>query len=375
VKRLKGFSRVLVLALVCVPNMLGQGGNQPLVFRKRVIMDPDGFQMEVLHLLAPKDWDFRGGVSWDMRTIPPAPTVTYTVTSPDGRSVAEQFAPEIFSWTNDQLMMQSLTMSGKAIKQPLSAEQFVKTMWIPHHRPGVSGLTVLETQNLPELAKQVRTLGQEQMNVFGQISPFQFPFEIRSDAVRVKLQYQRNGEPVVEEVMVAVSYFVASMQSMYGTTQEVDWTPSVFTMRAPAGEMNDKIKLFRVITDSRQDNPNWQTSCTKLSAVITRDQINQQNAIFARMQEIHRTQQETSDLIVKSYQQQSAAYDHIFENYDQSIRGVETYTDPDSHSKVELPYGYEDAWTNGTDYIMSGNPGYNPNVGSTQTWQRLARQR
>jgi hypothetical protein len=133
--------------------------------------------------------------------------------------------------------------------------------------------------------------------------------------------------------------------------------------------------LFQVITESRRDNPNWQLSCTRLSASITRDQISAQNAIFARMQEIHRTQQETSDIIVNSYNQQSATYDHIFQNYDQTIRGVETYSDPTSHSPVELPYGYNDAWTNGTDYIMSSDPGYNPNVGSTQTWQRLNRQR
>jgi hypothetical protein len=366
---------VVVLGLVCVASLAGQGGNQPLVFRKHVLMDRDGFQMEVLRLLAPKDWQFRGGVKWDYRTIPPAPTVTYTVSSPDGRSVAEQFPPDTYFWTQDQLMMQSLTMSGKAVMQPMPAPQYIKTVWAPHHRSDVSGLTILESKNLPELAAQTREVGQQQMTVFGQISPFQFPYEIRAEAARVKLQYQHNGETVVEEVMIVVSYFISSMASIYGTEQEIAWTPSLFSMRAPAREMNEKIKLFQVITDSRQDNPNWQLSCTRLSATLTRDQISQQNAIFARMQEIHRTQEQTSDMIVNSYRQQSAAYDHIFENYDQSIRGVETYVDPDSHSQVELPYGYNGAWTNGTDYILSADPGYNPNVGSTQTWQRLNRQR
>ena len=35
---------------------------------------------------------------------------------------------------------------------------------------------------------------------------------------------------------------------------------------------------------------------------------------------------------------------------------METYTDPSTNSRVELPYGYNDAWTNGTDYVMSGDP-------------------
>jgi hypothetical protein len=256
----------------------------------------------------------------------------------------------------------------------MPAAQFLKVVWAPHHRSGVSGLTVLESQNLPELAAHTREVAQNEMNAFGEISPFQFRYEIRADAARVKLQYQRDGDTVVEEATAAVSYFVSNMSGMRGTVQEVGWAPSVFSFRAPAREMSDKVRLFKVITDSRQDNPAWLLSCTRLSATVTRDQIRQQNAIFARMQEIHRTQEQTSDLIVKSYQERSVAYDRIFDNYDQTIRGVETYTDPSTNSRVELPYGYNDAWTNGTDYVMSGDPRYDPNVGSTQNWQRLARQ-
>jgi hypothetical protein len=371
-----GFGFILASALFCAGNSAAQRGNQVLIFRKHVIMDQEGFQMEVLHLLAPKDWQFQGDVKWDYRTSPPNPTVTYTVTSPDGRSVAEQFAPATFYWTQDQLMMQSYTMSGQAVKQPMPAAEYIKTIWVPQHRRDASGVTVLQTQDLPELAAQSRKLGQQQMEVFGQISPLNFPFEIRTEAARVNLKYQRNGEAVVEEITVLVNYFITSTMNMYGgSTQDIAWTPSVFSMRAPAREMNEKARLFQVIADSRWDNPNWQLNCTRLDATITRDQISQQNAIFARMQEIHRTQQETSDIIVNSYNQRSATYDRIFQNYDQTIRGVETYVDPDAHSQVELPYGYNDAWTNGTDYIMSSDPAYNPNVGSTQSWQKLNHQR
>jgi hypothetical protein len=375
VKRLRGFGAVLVLAWASLASLALQGGNQVLVFRKYVIMDQEGFRMEALHLLVPKDWQFRGGVTWNYRALPPESTLAFAVSSPDGRSVAEQFPLENFYYSQDALLQRSLASSGKKILPPMPAAQFLKVVWAPHHRSGVSGLTVLESQNLPELATHTREVAQNEMNAFGQISPFQFRYEIRADAARVKLQYQRDGDTVVEEATAAVSYFVSNMSGMRGTVQEVGWAPSVFSFRAPAREMSDKIRLFKVITDSRQDNPAWLLSCTRLSATVTRDQIRQQNAIFARMQEIHRTQERTSDLIVKSYQERSAAYDRIFDNYDQTIRGVETYTDPSTNSRVELPYGYNDAWTNGTDYVMSGDPRYDPNVGSTQNWQRLARQR
>ena len=374
-KRLLDLSAALVIGLACLASMAPPGRNQVLVFRKYVVMDQEGFHMEALCLLVPKDWQFRGGVTWDCRQVPPAHVVAFTVSSPDGRSVAEQFPEEDFFWSMDRNLQYSFTSSGKRTLQPMPAAQFVKVVWAPHHRSGATGLTVLESQNLPELATRLREVTQYQMKVFGQISPFQFRYEIRADAAHVKLQYQQGGAAVIEDATAAISYFISYLPSMYGTVQEIAWTPWVFSFRAPAGEMNEKVKLFKVIADSRQDNPAWQLSCTRLSATVAREQIHQQNAIFARMQQIHRTQQETSDIIMSSYRERSAAYDRIFDNYSQTVRGVETYVDPATNSKMELPNGYSDAWTNGTDYVMSNNPRFNPNVGSNQNWQRLDRQR
>ena len=365
----------VILALVVggLACAAAQRGNQLLVFRKHVLMDPDGFQMEVLRLLAPKDWQFQGSVTWNYRIIPPTPTTVYTVSSSDGRSVAEQFPPDNFYWTEDTFLRQSLASSGLPVRRTMSAAQYLKEIWAPHYRAGVSGMTVLEAQSLPEVATQLRRSSEQQMNIFGQISPFQFPYEMRADAARVKFQYQRDGQTVVEEATAAISYFISSLAGMYGPIQETGWTPTAFSFYAPAQEMNQKVRLFEVITRSRQDNPAWSLNCTRLSATVTRDQIRQQNAIFARMQEIHRTQEQTSDMIVNSYRERSATYDRIFEKYDQTIRGVETYVDPGTNTHIELPYGYNDAWTNGTDYVLSSDPSYNPNVGSTQSWKRLER--
>jgi hypothetical protein len=110
-------------------------------------------------------------------------------------------------------------------------------------------------------------------------------------------------------------------------------------------------------------------------AVVTREQLRQQEAIFARMQQIHRTLEETSDMAFEGYQRRSAAYDRIFDNYSQGLRGVETYSDPVNNWKVEVPTGYENAWTNGNEYIFSDSANFNPNVGSNLNWQKMSRQR
>ncbi len=64
-----------------------------------------------------------------------------------------------------------------------------------------------------------------------------------------------------------------------------------------------------------------------------------------------------------------------FDNYIQGLRGVETYNDPVNNWKVEIPVGYENAWTNGSDYVFSDNIQFDPNQGSTQNWTRMERQR
>lgn len=67
---------------------------RPLTFRNQVVLDPQGFGYEALRLLVPKDWNFRGGVTWNFGKLPPEPSISYTVSSPDGLSVIQQF-PQI----------------------------------------------------------------------------------------------------------------------------------------------------------------------------------------------------------------------------------------------------------------------------------------
>lgn len=75
----------------------------------------------------------------------------------------------------------------------------------------------------------------------------------------------------------------------------------------------------------------------------------------------------------QAYQNRSAAQDRMFDNYTQAFRGVATYIDPNTNRGVQLPSGYDNVWTNGSEYILSHIPGYNPNTGSSQIWQPMQR--
>jgi len=57
---------------------------------------------------------------------------------------------------------------------------------------------------------------------------------------------------------------------------------------------------------------------------------------------------------------------------DQNVRGVQTFRDPTTGKTQELSNLYDHAWQNGSgDYIMSNDPGFNPNEHMSGNWSEL----
>lgn len=348
---------------------------QPLVFRNQVVVDQQGFGYEVFRILVPKDWNFAGGVTWDFNKIPPNAQTAYTISSPDQLCVFEKPAPMTFMWSQDQSMTYTYAQQGTPVMQPMGAAEFLQNVYIPRARSVVSGLKVVETEPLPGLAQYVLAVGNMQLNVFHQISPPNSPIETKADSARVKVDYTYNGRQMTEEFICSVSYIIAYTQTMYGPVALIHWVPQVESFRAPNEEMATKIRIFQIMVYSRVDNPLWSVNYTRLAATITREQLRQQQAIFARLQQIRQTMNEVDDIIARTYQNRSQAQDRMFDKYTQAYRGVETYIDPNTNRGVELPSGYGNVWTNGSEYILSDAPGYNPNTGSGQIWQPMNRKR
>lgn len=371
---------ILLAGLVLMAWLVGQQtpGRQaePLVFRSQIVVDNQFMGMEAFRMLVPKDWKFEGGVIWNFNKYPPDMFSSYTVSSPDGNSVMQQFPHLNMFWAQDQMLQSQYLQQGFNILQPMGAVDFLQRVFIPQVRQGVSDLKFLESQELPQLAQQTLAVSNLTMNIFGQISPFQFPYENRADAGRVKVEYLQAGRKIIEDFTASISYMIVNMPTMTGMyIQTVTWGPSVFSFRAPAEEMPEKIQLFQISMYSRFDNPAFNVSYIRLCAVITRENLRQQQAIFARYQQIRQTLQETSDIIWQTYQNRSASQDRIFERYSEALRGVDTYIDPVNNWNVQLPTGYNNAWTNGTDYVFSDSPSFNPGAVFGGSWQQMNRKR
>jgi hypothetical protein len=76
----------------------------------------------------------------------------------------------------------------------------------------------------------------------------------------------------------------------------------------------------------------------------------------------------------QAWEQAQASQDRISRRFSEYVRGAETYTNPITNQPVQLPAGYGRAWTNALgEYIVSDSPSYNPNIGSSTTWQPMPR--
>jgi len=350
--------------------------SQPLVFRNQVIFDQQFMNMEALRFLVPKDWNFSGGITWNFNKNPPEPFTIYTVSSPDGSSIIQQFPRVNCFWSVDQMSQASNAQMGATIMQPIGAIDFLQRVFIPQARQGVTDLKVLESQPLPALAQYSLQISNMMLAIFGQISPFTFTYENRADAGRVQVEYTFNGRRIIEDFTGTMGYFIANLPTMSGMyAQNVTWSGSVISFRAPAEEMPSRIRTFQISLYSGYTNPAFNVGYTRLCAIITREKLRQQKAIFARYQQIRQTLSECDDIIMQVYQNKSASYDRMFDNYSQALRGVDTYVDPVNNWNIELPTGYNNAWTNGSDYIFSDSPSYNPNVSSGGNWTQMTRKR
>lgn len=374
-----GFIFIAIFAMLIFAHAASQkrqADGRPLVFRSHTVFDQQGLGLEAFRLLVPKDWVFNGGITWNFAKHPPEASVIYMITSPDGKSAIQQFPGLRMYWSQDQQQLYSSAQGGLTIMQPLGAIDFLKGVFISQARQGVREMKVIETQPLPGMAQQALAEENLMLNIFGQISPFTFSYQTRCDAGRVKVEYIQNGLRMVEDFTASIFYFITNTPTLSGMySQNIYWSPSVCSFRAPAEEMPAKIRQFQIALYSRFMNPVWIVSYTRLCAVITREQLRQQQAIFARYQQIRQTLQECNDIIWQTYQNRSAAEDRMFDNYTQALRGVDTYVDPINNWNVDLPTGYENAWTNGTDYVFSDSANFNPNVISTGNWQKMTRKR
>jgi hypothetical protein len=121
-------------------------------------------------------------------------------------------------------------------------------------------------------------------------------------------------------------------------------------------------------------NMDWYARYTQISQQMIQGNIQQIHQIGQLSRYISQTNNQISDMISSSYWDRQKTMDRISSQFSQSIRGIDEYYDPNKGYGVELPGGYNHAWTNALgEYIVSDDSFFNPNIGSSQNWEQMKR--
>jgi hypothetical protein len=348
-----------------------------LRLERHSVQDRQGFGTEAFSLLLPQGWKFQGQLQWEIQTGGiPRPVLQFEGSSPDGSAAVTMLPDQVFAYADDPMLQASLTAQGSQVLPAMSLRDYCQSILLPS-RPsdGTAELQMRRWLDLPEEAARQQQLNEYLINrVFHSISPFPTLPRHGAEAALVEAQGQWRGKPVLETHFLVMDHVQTSLAGMFGPVHLTHWVVHALLVRVERDRAEEFAALVPVILRSARPNLRWLVDTTRLTASLTRQALQNQQAIFERMRQISRTLSEIDNIIAEGYARRSRALDRVFEDYSQAVRGVDTYVVPGSDSApVELPLGYDHVWTDGKEYLLTNQPGFDPNEAQPHTWARMER--
>ncbi len=342
-----------VLAVVAARPAMAQAPDV-LALQKVVINDPVAVNNDAFTLLMPQGWKTTGGVKWYMNLWHQA-SLEIQVANPNGMERLTTFPYCYFHWfANPIVPMPVGTLYNGGIIHPLMTDpravtkKFLLPMLPPGTNPVITGY-----QELPELAKALQKLHGVPV-VFG----------------KVRVEYVLNGQAVEEDYYLSLYQFQANILGQPYVNWGPAWPP--FALRAAKGQLDAKTPLLMSLAESIKVNPKWEAERQYVCQLFQQRLQNATDNAAALSKHIAANSQAISDMNAKSYAYQQAVHDKMAQKFSEAIMGVTSYKSPHSSYPVQLPSAYQYAWVSGNgQYIMSNNATFNPNVGSTQSWQLM----
>ena len=325
----------------------------------RVLDRPDMIGGEAVSMLIPADWTGEGAVVWRLHPTMPA-GINVRFHNPQGPEAFEAWPAQPYSWGGMLAMTgfpEGSLYLGNEVRPPVAnAFDYIERYVLPRVRANVP-LRVVTRTEMPELANAIRARNAAE-NSF-------LPTEVSAGKVRV--EYEESGKTIEEDFFCSVNKIFLPGGNM------VLWiADQLGALRAEKGRLDAQAKILETIVASTRINPKWFNRYQQLVEALTAYQ-NQQIAnagVISRI--ISQTYDEISESRRQSYEQNQATMDRINQSYDQYIRGVDEFRNPDTGDRVELPSGYAHAWRGLNDeYLVTDNPNFNPNVELKGDWTAL----
>jgi hypothetical protein len=342
-----------------------------VVLKKVQISDPGmaGMyaSMPAVDLLIPPNWDLNGVVTFGGGKggcFSDLMAVSWKATTPDGSAF---WGLPNYSWqySNDPTEMRNLndpqrrqtSVGGKPcpVAQPMKAEDYFRQKVDPQ----LLSHTLVSVESYPALNQMVR-------RQLGLPAADGGNGAVRTEAIRARIEFQKDGKPMEGWVTAAVvTRAFSAGRGTFWNCQAID----TMGFTQPKGNLDAKEKLFAVMISSVRPLAQWQAASNsvinKLYQVQAQQRAIQDQAIADFQNKVIQTINATTANAQRGAQQ--AAFGES-----QLIRGVQTFRDPVTGRTFELSNEFDHAWLNGSnEYVMSDDPNFNPNSQLSGSWNEL----
>ncbi len=346
------------------------GIDQPKVIRflKYKYIDQQGTGLEAFSFLMPSDWAFEGGMTWILDN-PVMPSVTaFRVFNPKGKDEFEVFENQSYFWTSNLQLLGMFPPGtkyfGSVVKKPLTAQKALRNIILTGQRGQYTDLKVLKDEDLPRLPQALNAGKQAQG--YGTSG---------ASGANLRVSYTKNGVPMEEEFYAVVEQFTFPVRGMFGTTYNTMWfVDYIFSFKGEKGEVENSARIFQTIISSFKLNPKWYARYSNVIEYLAQQQIRQIQSVGELSRMLSRVSDQISDEKMQQFEARGEVYDKVSQKFSDNTLGIDRYYDPHEGREVELPAGYNHAWSNNNgEYIVSDNPNFNPNVGSGLQWEPMER--
>ncbi len=323
--------------------------------------------IEAARMLLPTDWRTEGEVRWVGGNLGcPANMIQaqFKATAPDGITGIEIMPGYVWQWSSDPsnqkiIQQQAAQKMGCEAGPVIGAADYLRTRIIPKMRPGAR---IVGSEPLPALTQSKQAEMETNNSMLLKAGYIRF---LKADSASVRIAYTQNGQQVEEVLSTTVEVTAKptpnSAALMRGQMVQSEnyysmYAENVFAARAPAGKLDKK--LIATIVASTRVDARWANAVGQVLVNMGNAQL---KGAMDRQKIWHDAQQQISATITATYQHQQAVQDRAAAQFDQVIRGVETYVNPSTGQPVELTGGYNRAFTNGLgEYILADSPSFNP---------------
>jgi hypothetical protein len=326
----------------------------------------EGMGIEAFRMLIPSDWQFEGGIKWVLDN-PRLPAVAgFRVGNPKGAEEFEVFPTQAFFWTDNETVLSMFPIGsryfGNEVYPLVKPIEALKQIVIPRFRGNVSNLRTINEKPVPELAEAVGAGTQSQPGVFSS-----------AEAAKIRIEYNLNGMDMEEEIYTVIQSHSFPVQVWGQMRTHTNWyVDYILSFKAEKGKLDANSKTFQTIAYSFELNPLWFSKFIQVVEYLIKNEIHIIKSWGELGRILSQTGSEIRDEDMDRWNQRQAANDKMVDNFCQYIRGVEKYYNPIEEKTVELPSGYQNAWTNSLgDYYVSHSPSFDPNIGSPINWHRI----